>query len=48
VPESKVEKMFTIVVIIPNKATAAVKKKFIPGKGKKRSNEMIKYNMMEQ
>lgn len=40
--------MFIIVVIIPNKTTAPVKKKLIPGKGKNNNKEMIKYNSIEE
>lgn len=46
-PELNAEKTFTIVVIIPNKTMAPVKKKFIPGKGKNNNSEMIKYKKIE-
>jgi hypothetical protein len=48
VPELNAERIFTIVVVIPNKTTAPVKKKFRPGKGKKSNKETIKYKFKEQ
>ena len=48
VPLLKADIILTIVVMIPNNATAAVKKKFIPGKGKNNTNEIIKYRFSEQ
>lgn len=47
-PVLNAEKMLTVVVIIPKRTTAAVKKKFIPGKGKNNNKEIIKYNVIEQ
>ncbi len=44
----KADIIFRKVVISPNKTTAAVPKKFIPGKGKNKSNEMIRYTVIEQ
>lgn len=48
VPELIADIILAIVVIIPNKKIAPVRKKFIPGKGKNRSRETIKYKFIEQ
>lgn len=47
-PEFIADIIFAIVAINPYNKIAPVKKKFIPGKGKNRSNEIIKYKLIEQ
>ena len=44
VPEPNAENIFIMVTVIPYKTITAVPKKFIPGNGKKASNEIINNN----